>query len=422
VILTIKQLQFLQGSPSLKLCNSVESLCSLEDTQDVQIVGKDASFEIFPRARSFSTDLAGSGSFNDSYTQQLIQTDSEAVTDSCNPHDDVAQSHLHCPSQTSSSSCHVCSTRANCSPDLAGMLTALYSREVETPSGIGPAFLSGHGSNAMPSTTFIDEAMRSTVVSWLAEVGLEYDLSQDTLHLAVSILDRFLSVTTRLPRQRLQLVGVACMLIASKHEEQCHPSVSAFVSIADNSFTPKDLVRMEAAVLASLSYQINTTTSHTFLSLLRQGLGDEEYSPSASLANYLAELALLDASISPLQSSLVATAALALAKLQFNDVANLKTLGRLAPYNPQALLPCITRLLALQQAAYSSSASSSVVAVATSSVSSASRSLYSALREKYSSASTYYVSTKVPVREIVVRPFAMTMTSTPSVTPSPPLE
>jgi hypothetical protein len=421
VILTIKQLHFLQGSPSLKLCNSVESLHSLEDTQDVQIVGKDASFEIFPRARSFSVDLAGSGSFNDSYTQQLIQTDSEAVTDSFNPHDDVAQSHLDSPSQTSSStSRHVCSTRANCSPDLAGMLTALYSREVEIPSGIGPAFLSGHGSNTMPSTTFIDEAMRSTVVSWLAEVSLEYDLSQDTLHLAVSILDRFLSVTTRLPRQRLQLVGVACMLIASKHEEQCHPSVSSFVSIADNSFTPKDLVRMEAAVLASLSYQINTTTSHTFLSLLRHGLGDEEYSPSASLANYLAELALLDASISPLQSSLVATAALALAKLQFNDVTNLKILGSLTPYNPQALLPCIKRLLALQQAAYSSSASSS--AVAASSLPPASRSPYGALREKYSGASTYYVATKVPIREIVVRPFTMTVARTPSVTPSPPLE
>lgn len=384
-------------------------------------MGKDASFEIFPRARSFSADLAGSGSFNDSYTQQLIQTDSEAVTDSFNLRDDVAQSHLDSPSQTSSSSTsrHVCPTRANCSPDLARMLTALYSREVEIPSGIGPAFLRGHGSNTMPPTTFIDEAMRSTVVSWLAEVGLEYDLSQDTLHLAVSILDRFLSVTTRIPRQKLQLVGVACMLIASKHEEQCHPSVSAFVSIADNSFTRKDLVRMEAAVLASLSYQVNTTTSHTFLSLLRQGLGDEECSPGASLANYLAELALLDASISPLQSSLVATAALALAKLQFNDVANLRTLGSLTPYNPQVLLPCITRLLALQQAAYSSS---SVVAVAASSLPSASRSPYAALREKYSGPSTYYVATKVPIREIVVRPFTMTMARTPSVTPSPPLE
>ena len=40
----------------------------------------------------------------------------------------------------------------------------------------------------------------------------------DTLFLAISYVDRFLSMHA-VPRAKLQLVGVACMLLAAKYEE-----------------------------------------------------------------------------------------------------------------------------------------------------------------------------------------------------------
>jgi len=40
----------------------------------------------------------------------------------------------------------------------------------------------------------------------------------DTLFLAVSYLDRYLSLRC-VPRARLQLVGITCMLLAAKYEE-----------------------------------------------------------------------------------------------------------------------------------------------------------------------------------------------------------
>ena len=102
--------------------------------------------------------------------------------------------------------------------------------------------------------------MRRTAASWLVEVAAEFGLHQETLFLATALLDRFLSAakvcarpqrasskccscTVQLaadspmpnhycdsshcrclalqgvPRTQLQLVGVACMLIAAKHEE-----------------------------------------------------------------------------------------------------------------------------------------------------------------------------------------------------------
>lgn len=56
--------------------------------------------------------------------------------------------------------------------------------------------------------------MREILVDWLVEVAEEYKLVSDTLFLCISYIDRFLS-SHALRRDKLQLLGVSCMLIAS---------------------------------------------------------------------------------------------------------------------------------------------------------------------------------------------------------------
>jgi cyclin A len=56
--------------------------------------------------------------------------------------------------------------------------------------------------------------MRGILVDWLVEVAEEYKLVSETLYLTVSYVDRFLSFNV-LSRQRLQLLGVSSMLLAS---------------------------------------------------------------------------------------------------------------------------------------------------------------------------------------------------------------
>ena len=58
----------------------------------------------------------------------------------------------------------------------------------------------------------------------------EFKLVSDTLFLGVSCIDRFLSVHP-IPRQQLQLVGVTCMLLASKYEEIYAPTVSLLTPV-----------------------------------------------------------------------------------------------------------------------------------------------------------------------------------------------
>jgi cyclin A len=60
----------------------------------------------------------------------------------------------------------------------------------------------------------VTASMRAILVDWLVEVADEYKLLADTLYLTVSYVDRFLSANP-LGRKRLQLLGVAAMLIAA---------------------------------------------------------------------------------------------------------------------------------------------------------------------------------------------------------------
>lgn len=60
----------------------------------------------------------------------------------------------------------------------------------------------------------VTPSMRGVLVDWLVEVAEEYKLISETLYLTISHIDRFLSVKT-VNKQKLQLVGVSAMLIAS---------------------------------------------------------------------------------------------------------------------------------------------------------------------------------------------------------------
>ncbi|KAG7264306.1 hypothetical protein CRUP_020992 [Coryphaenoides rupestris] len=131
----------------------------------------------------------------------------------------------------------------------------------------------------------ITTSMRAILVDWLVEVGEEYKLQNETLYLAVNYIDRFLSSMSVL-RGKLQLVGTAAMLLASKFEEIYPPEVAEFVYITDDTYTKKQVLRMEHLVLKVLSFDLAAPTINQFLAqyLLHHSAGKR----------YLAELSLVD--------------------------------------------------------------------------------------------------------------------------------
>jgi cyclin A len=149
----------------------------------------------------------------------------------------------------------------------------------------------------------ITSSMRSILVDWLVEVAEEYKLNTETLHLAVNYTDRFLSQMAVL-RSKLQLVGTSCMYIAAKYEEITPPDVSEFVYITDETYTKKQVLRMEHLLLKTLDFRVSQPTANWFLTHylkfmklgtnLAHGNQSDMFQRIECLARYLAELTLLD--------------------------------------------------------------------------------------------------------------------------------
>lgn len=93
----------------------------------------------------------------------------------------------------------------------------------------------------MAGQPLINKSMRAILVDWLVEVAEEYHLVPETLYLSVNYIDRVLSSNMMIDPSKLQLVGISCMLIASKMEEIYPPEITEFVYITNSSYTEKEV-------------------------------------------------------------------------------------------------------------------------------------------------------------------------------------
>ncbi|XP_031619433.1 cyclin-A1-like [Contarinia nasturtii] len=161
----------------------------------------------------------------------------------------------------------------------------------------------------------ISHSMRTILVDWLVEVGEEYRLKNETLCLVVSYIDRFLSVMS-VVRAKLQLVGTAAMFIAAKYEEIYPPDVGEFVYITDNTYTKKQVLRMEQLILKVLTFDLCVPTTSVFLNAYP--IVEDLPKDVKCMAQYLCELSLLEAEpYLQYTPSMISAAAIALARLNF---------------------------------------------------------------------------------------------------------
>lgn len=210
-----------------------------------------------------------------------------------------------------------------------------YLREAETRNRPKP--------NYMKKQPDITENMRCILVDWLVEVAEEYRLHRETLCLAVNYVDRFLSHMSVL-RGKLQLVGCAAMFLASKYEEIYPPDVGEFVYITDETYTKKQVLRMEHLILKVLSFDVAVPTSNcfaeTYLEFIKAG------PKMCALSYYLLELSLgkLDPFIQYLPS-VTAASAIALASHILGKEHMVKAVEQVSGYSASQLQACSDDLL-----------------------------------------------------------------------------
>ncbi|AES59369.2 carboxy-terminal domain cyclin [Medicago truncatula] len=194
----------------------------------------------------------------------------------------------------------------------------------------------------------VNASMRGVLVDWLVEVAEEYKLVSDTLYFSVSYIDRFLSLND-LTRQKLQLLGVASMLVASKYEEIKPPEVEDFCYITDNTYSKEEVLTMEADILKSLKFELGGPTIKTFL---RHVCFIDYVSLYASelqfefLCSYLAELSLLDYNCVKFLPSMVAASVVFLARFMLSPKTHPwnSAIYEFTRYKPADLKECVLNI------------------------------------------------------------------------------
>ncbi|KAK4560455.1 G2/mitotic-specific cyclin [Recurvomyces mirabilis] len=178
--------------------------------------------------------------------------------------------------------------------------------------------------------------MRGILVDWLLEVHTRFRLLPETLFLAVNIIDRFLSSKV-VQLDRLQLVGVTAMFIASKYEEVLSPHVQNFVHVADDGFSESEILSAERFVLAALDYDLSYPNPMNFLRRISKA--DNYDIQTRTLGKYLLEIGCLDHRFLQYPPSHVAAAAMYLARLSLNRGEWDATLSKYAGYTEHEIQP-----------------------------------------------------------------------------------
>jgi cyclin B len=102
--------------------------------------------------------------------------------------------------------------------------------------------------NCLATQEEIHVKMRRVLVDWLIDVHMKFKLKPETLFMTVNLIDRY-TQNHQVKRKNYQLIGVTCMLIASKYEEIYPPFLKDFIYITDQAYTKEQVVETEVAIL-----------------------------------------------------------------------------------------------------------------------------------------------------------------------------
>ncbi|KAJ7717219.1 nime/cyclinb [Mycena metata] len=188
----------------------------------------------------------------------------------------------------------------------------------------------------MSAQTDLTWGMRALLNDWLIQVHTRFHLLPETLFLAVNLTDRFLSHRLVSP-DKLQLVGMSALLLASKFEETIAPAIINFVHISDNAYTEDEMRAAEKHMLRALEWDLSRFPSP--IHFLRRASKADGYAPAPrALAKYLAEIVIVEHRLVATPPSLLAAAAMWLARLALGEGRWGRMMAHYAMYEEEELL------------------------------------------------------------------------------------
>ncbi|KAI3920151.1 hypothetical protein MKX01_017808 [Papaver californicum] len=172
------------------------------------------------------------------------------------------------------------------------------------------------------STTAYGEFLlqqRQSIVNWIIDESGLRELNLETVFLCVSLMDRFLRQGYFKNKRKLQLLGIACLTLATRIEEnQMYNCIrQKTFQIGSDVYNRCEVVAMEWLVQEILNFQCSAPTTFNFLWFyLKAARADEEMEDRAK---YLAVLSLMDPDLLCYWPSTVAAGLVILSALASNQ-------------------------------------------------------------------------------------------------------
>lgn len=153
---------------------------------------------------------------------------------------------------------------------------------------------------------------RKMMVNMFVQSQYFHKMNQEVLFMAVSVFDRYLSHSNvkNFKRENLQLLGLACMLIASKYEEIYPPSVQKLIFHSEEPISLDDLLDMEGDILQKLDFKLAMPSSNWFFNRFAEVC--ELTQSMKNLGSCLVELLLFEYDALQFKRSQIAAAAVLL--------------------------------------------------------------------------------------------------------------
>lgn len=158
-----------------------------------------------------------------------------------------------------------------------------YRRETELSPKINYTL-----SKVKAGVHYIRPSVRAILIDWLVEVHEKFQCFPETLYLAINIMDRFLS-ENKVNTDRLQLLAVTALFIATKFEEIHLPKLAEYAYITDGAATKEDIKTAELYMLTRLDFEIAWPNPMNFLRRLSKADGYD--TETRNVAKFLLEYA-----------------------------------------------------------------------------------------------------------------------------------
>ncbi|XP_064617848.1 cyclin-F-like isoform X2 [Liolophura sinensis] len=166
------------------------------------------------------------------------------------------------------------------------------------------------------SSSELTPSMRYILVDWLVEVAGMKDFSTQTLHVAIDVVDRYLKLH-KTSRSKLQLLGVAAMVICSRFLGKDIITIREAAWLTDNTYKYEDVVRMMGEISATLKGNFRVFTSLDYVELFSTLAGLN--AKAKCLTELMCELTLLHAEMGQFTAAEIAACSVLLARLVLKE-------------------------------------------------------------------------------------------------------